>query len=178
MNDKQHAIGAFVNSFIEFANSKEHMELKELFNLTTGSWLRDFRTISFTIPRQMGAAFWIDSNYLQDPNSILIVYNDDTRNAMQQSWSKDGKYHSLTVSDRTADWGLDSTFMNRIFTIGEIKKLVNQNKPITTIDVKNINKVYINLDGLVFSKISKNKFYDWLAEHLLDDAGLIITTYK
>lgn len=168
----QNAIGAFVNTLIEEANYPQVMQRRIWAAAPPMEWLRDYRTISYTMPRQMGASYWLMGDFLKHvDNSILIVYNTDTKDTLRDSYTRDGKYINLGESVDLHETGLSAGVARKIFTVDQIKGLV-KDEGIPFVGI--IERVYIHCEGMLFNKISKNKFYTWLANGVLDEHGLVI----
>lgn len=149
-------------------------------------WLEDFRTIRYGIPRAMGALAYIHEKFVADPNGIIIVEDFRRRDMIRDKFTRDGKFIDFMKElNDESERGLPSSVMNRIITTTELRAhmcaCANEPDPFQIEAHKNYwrnhmkaKTIYIEDGKRFFSKQRMGKFYQYLADYVLDKDGLIV----
>jgi len=148
-------IKAMVQSLIEpFTTHAEWFEeYRKMIGCDDGFYLRDFRTVGITAPRQCGKSKALAELFSERPESLYVVPNRDWRT---QLISHAGK----SIEDRGYGLKLPE---DRIVTPYDIKQAIkasNDGKPDT---LPEATTIFIDSPQCVFAELRRTKFYNWLA---------------
>lgn len=158
MNEQLATIHASLDAAIQaFCEGQDTEKMYERCHADLAIFLQEFRTIGFTIPRQMNTVGWTVNKYLETPNSILISPFQDKRDLTLKRTPDDKpilEYHDgpYTLSDE------DLLFVFSHFDIS----LYMQSAQVHRIDWP-VSLVIIQNSHLFFDKVRIRKFYKWLA---------------
>lgn len=180
-------LDSYVQGMITVANEKlaDH-EYEKHGSVPHNHWLEDFRTIRYGIPRAMGALGYMYETFVADPNGLLLVKDFQQRDTIRDGFTRAGKMIGFieTLADES-ERGLPSSVMNRILTYDEFTSRMNSRidvvDPLEVERHKNywrmhmkVKTIYIGDGKRFFAKHRANKFYQYLADFVLDKDGLIV----
>lgn len=148
--------GAIVQALEEASDKVAAIEINRSNGGDICRFLREFRTIGVTGPRQTGKTSQFVKKVMDDPNSILICANSMTRNFIL----------SLVTFDQQPELKR-RTFLSTSLKLEIDRKVEDRKFPAFT-------KIYIDDATYVFLKVRRGKFYEWLASLNISNPLIIL----
>jgi hypothetical protein len=140
---------ATMQAFLEVSEIQKHL----INHYGKASWLRDFRTMGFYVPRQNGATAWMLKQILQEPDSLLF---SKYRDHLIQNF--DGAGVCDVMKPKTSMLSAEvQARMHEPFELSQWIKHQNYR-------IKPLKLLVIEQSCVVFNNIRINKFYDWLEQ--------------
>lgn len=183
MNPHYDSITAYVNGMISKIESMP--ELREVSNLNddTATWLKHFKTIGYSTPRQVGGAFWLHSQAVANEKTFLLVPHHFDKDMIRDNYYRDGRHAFQSIGNPEPDdeLGLSFNKARRIMTHDEFVRIVKA-YPQGYDDGKflglDIDRLYIQNADQLFNKLRANKIYDFLAKSIFKDGNGWIIKYQ
>lgn len=185
MNPQYDSITNYVDGMI--AKVESHPDWMDVQGLSDdiATWLKDFKTVGYSTPRQVGGAFWLHHQFLNHPNSLLITLNESVKNGIRDNYTRNGEpaFTFLGKCDHPdSEIGITARQANRIFTHSQFAQFVKAAREIAEHDTENRTiagikptRIYIDGSEKFFKHCRANKFYEYLANYVLRDGeGWII----
>lgn len=146
---------AMVQSLIEpfTTNAEWFEECRRIINSDDGFFLKDFKTVGVTGPRQCGKSKALMELFSETPDALYVVHNLPLRNALI-GWATnpiEERGYGLTIPE------------DRIVTSYDIKQAINAVKHGGEDTIPKATTIFVDSPYYVFSELRKAKFYNWLA---------------
>lgn len=125
--------------------------------------LKDFRTVGYKVPRQVGKTFHAVQRLIKNEKAILIQINDGFRKAAVQNH---GYPHTPPLAPPVAA---------RIYTIDEVIKAIKAvRNGQQDIILANANEILVDDSHYFFDHVRINKFYQWLWDRQGEDQKIML----
>lgn len=117
-------------------------------------YLREFKTVGITAPRQCGKTKALAELFSETPNSLYVVPNLDWRKMFINNATNPVEHrgYGVTIPE------------DRVITPYDIKQAIKAVKNDEKDNLPEATTIFIDNPYGVFSELRKAKFYKWLAE--------------
>lgn len=182
MNPHYDSITAYVNGMISKVESMPN--LRETFGLAhdPAIWLKEFKTVGYSTPRQVGGQFWLHSQAMVNDNTFLLVPHRRDKDMIRDNYYRDGSHHVHWQNNNSSDdLGLGYNKARRIMVHDEFVNIIKSGQSCSTNDKflgLDIDRLYIQNSDQLFKRLRANKVYDFLAGNIFQDGNGWIIKYQ
>jgi hypothetical protein len=122
-------------------------------------YFREFRTIGFSVPKQLGKSSYLIDWVSRDSSAVLIVRDSSVREVALHNWSNPAYWEC----DRQAR---EVTFQDRVLTLEEVKQRIKH-------DTLPKCDTYLVDDSLFYFHFIASQFHGYLCQKEWFDAKIV-----